>query len=163
AIFLGDREYFVFHSKSANDELYISAPVLGRLSNKKTVLLSRRLTATDGSYGGVILASLDVLDLNKLHSSIDVGKHRMISLVGFDGIVRAHSSDSISGREDFVGRTISKSKLLESHRQAPQGYFWSDRTTGTQPDDIRRLVSYRALEDLRLLAVVGISESEIFR
>jgi diguanylate cyclase (GGDEF)-like protein len=164
ATFVGDREYFQVHVNSSTDELFIGPPVIGRLSRTTTIQLSRRLTASDGSFGGVVLASLDVLDFQKLLNSIDVGRDGSISLIGFDGIIRARSSNpSFPTAEDKNGRLDPNSKLFQSYRQSAQGYFWDDDAPGHQPDGIRRLSSYRALEDLRLLTVVGIADLDIFK
>ena len=49
---VSDRKYFRFHANSTTDELYISAPMVGRSSGRLIFLLTRRLTAPDGSFGG---------------------------------------------------------------------------------------------------------------
>ena len=164
ATYVGDPEHFRVHANSAADELYISAPVIGSLSTKKTIQLSRRLTGPDGSFGGVILASLDVLSLQKFFNSIDVGPRGVISLIGFDGIVRARAgNDSVSAAEDYIGRSISDSKLFELNRSAYYGYFWSDDIAGHQFDGARRLITYGAMENFPLVTVVGIADTEIFK
>ena len=91
--YVGDQDYFQTHLSSHTDDFYVSAPVIDRISKNATILLSRRLTISDGSFGGVILASLDVRRLQKLYDAIDVGPNGIISLVGFDGIIRARFVD----------------------------------------------------------------------
>lgn len=164
ATYVGDRDYFLAHVNSSTDDFYISAPIVDRVNNKTTILMSRRLTTSDGSFGGVIFASLDVLRLQKFYNSIDVGQNGIISLVGFDGIIRARGgNNSDTKTSDYVGRSVSSSKLFELYPQSSSGHFWSDPNPAHQLDRIHRLISYRAIETLRLFTVVGLSEAEVFR
>src|SRR5215472_15656520 len=105
-----DRDYFQFHANSINDELFISAPMTGRLSGRTSVQLTRRLPASDGSFGGLMLATLDIVRLENFYASIDLGAGGVISLVGTDGIIRARSGKE-PGAKDFVGRSILNTQL----------------------------------------------------
>jgi two-component system, sensor histidine kinase len=57
--YVGDRDSFKKQRDAENDELLISKPTLGRLSNRWSILLSRRLRKPDGSFAGAIVASVD--------------------------------------------------------------------------------------------------------
>ena len=164
ATYVGDQDYFSAHINSPMDGLFVGAPVIDRTSKKPSILLSRRLTKPDGSFGGIILASLDLPHLQKFFNSIDAGWNKTISLVGFDGIIRASShNNSDSKTADYVGSSISDSKLFELYPQSSSGYFWSDEDPARKLAGTRRLVSYRTLQDLHLLTVVGIADAEVFR
>ena len=54
---------------------FYHAPAIDRVSKKTTILLSRRLTTSDGLFGGVILASLNVLGLQSFFNTINVGQN----------------------------------------------------------------------------------------
>src|SRR3981081_3434994 len=77
-----DREPFRVHVDSRVDQLFISQPSMGLLSGKPSVQLTRRIAAPDGSFGGIIGASLDVLQLENFYNSIDIGYAGIIVLVG---------------------------------------------------------------------------------
>ena len=158
---LSDRDHFRYHAHATTDELFISPPVLGRVSGKATVQLARKLRAPDGSFGGVILASLDIQQVENFYNSIDVGRSGMITLVGFDGIIRARST-----RQDdpgkFIGRSMAGSRVFELYPTSPTGSYWTPPDTGSRMDGVSRLISYRVVEGLPLIAIVGLAKDDIF-
>jgi diguanylate cyclase (GGDEF)-like protein len=158
---IADREPFRVHVTSTADELYISKPSIGQLSGKPSIQLTRRLLTDDGSFGGIIGASLDIVELEKFYNSIDIGRQGIIALVGFDGVIRARS-----GREDsakgYVGQSVSSRTMFGLFRQNPVGSFWNSRNTETF-EQIKRLISYRVVDGLPLIATVGLAESDIFQ
>lgn len=88
---VADREYFRFHRDHAGPDLFIGPPVLGRLSNRWLITLTRRLDGPDGRFAGVALCVLDPDYLQRLYDSIDIGKHGIVSLLLLDGRVLAQS------------------------------------------------------------------------
>lgn len=162
---VGDRGYFLAQTKAGSDRLFVSAPTDGRSPQEKTLQLSRRLSAADGSFDGIILASIDVFELQRALSQIDVGQYGLISLLGFDGAIRACVTRStLVGSNVNANCSDSRSKLLKLYPETPRGHFWSEEATaGNPPGGGRRLVSYRTIEDLQLVAVVELAEPEILK
>ena len=158
---VGDRDFFRFHANTSADDLYVSAPVIGRLSDKLIFHVTRRLTAPDGSFGGVILASIDILQLQRFYASIDVGGGGIISLIGFDGIIRARSGHAPEA-QDFVGQSVGQAKVALLYRQSPAGSYWNFENATRQFEAVRRLISYQVVEGFPLIAIVGQSEGDIF-
>jgi diguanylate cyclase (GGDEF)-like protein/PAS domain S-box-containing protein len=155
---MSDRSYFRFQANAQRDELFISEPLVGRASGNRVIVLSRRLTARDGSFGGVIRAAIDISELQRFYDSVDIGKGGIIALVGFDGIVRARTGRDPATRA-YVGQSIPQSKMSQIYRQSPAGSFWNSEG---KFEGISRLISHRTVEGLPLIAVVGLSEDDIF-
>jgi diguanylate cyclase (GGDEF)-like protein len=158
---ISDREPFHVHVDSRADELYISKPSIGLLSGKPSIQLTRPLVAPDGSFGGTIGASLDILQLEKFYNSIDIGRAGVISLVGLDGIIRARSGrDAVAS--GFIGQSVAERKLFGLLGQDPTGAYWNS-LKDTKFEGISRLICYRVVDGLPLIAVVGLAESDIFQ
>jgi diguanylate cyclase (GGDEF)-like protein len=158
---ISQNESFRTHVNSTTDKLYISEPRIGQLSGRMSVQLSRRLTKPDGTFGGTVSVSLDVLQLQQFYNSIDIGRDGIISLVGFDGIIRVRSGpDPAAG--GFIGQGAGRTKVFELYQQFPRGSYWNSAASAPQFGGIRRLMSYRVVEGLPLIAMVGLAESDIF-
>ena len=153
---LSDRDHFKVHAQGRADQPFISKPIIGRVSGKPSIKLSRRITMPDSSFGGVAVVSLNPEYLSRFYDSIDIGEGGVVSLVGTDGIVRARS---VRGGSAKVGELIAVGgKVLEAFAREPSGSF-----TNVSPlDGIERIFSYRGVRDLPLLVLVGLATSEIF-
>ncbi len=71
---------------------YISRPVIGRVSGKPSIQITRRIERPDGSFAGVGVVSLDPADFNRFFQLINLGPNALIYLVGRDGVLRARST-----------------------------------------------------------------------
>jgi methyl-accepting chemotaxis protein len=150
-IFLGDREHFLAQVNSKSDELYIGKPVVGRASGKLSIQMARQLRKPDGSFGGVIVASIDPAFAERFSQSVKLGAHSGIVLRGLDGAVRASHG--------FPVPPTSMSKALsDALAMAPEGYHWVDGRN----DGIKRLSSYRKVAGYPLIVSVGEAAHHIF-
>ena len=107
---LSDREHFRVHVDSDQDLLFISKPVIGRTSGKWSVQFSRRFLNQDGSFAGVVVASLNPEHLTKFYDKIDLGSAASVSLIGDDGFVRS-SGGTAAGFD--LGQDLSRTRLFE--------------------------------------------------
>ncbi len=161
-IYVGDRLHFQFQVEHPRDQLYISAPIVGRISQKQAIQFSRRLNKPDGIFGGVVVTSVDVHQLEDFFSSLDIGRGGAVSLVGLDGIVRARGG-STPNSQNFAGLSVIHSPVFAALRQAPDGHYWNTTSSSAKFDNIIRLMSYRAVTGLPFVAIIGISKDEIFQ
>lgn len=105
-IYLGDRAHFIFQKAAKKDQLFISKPVIGRVSGKQSVQFTRRFNHADGSFGGVMVISLDPARLASSFSRLQLGHKYGFALIGTDGIVRS-GSGIYSG---LVGKRYQRTK-----------------------------------------------------
>jgi signal transduction histidine kinase len=152
---VSDREHFQVHVAEDTKKLFISKPVLGRSSGKWSMQFTRRINKADGSFGGIVVTSLDPYYFTEFYRTVEIGPGSVAALVGTDGIVRARRTENSSE----IGQDISNSSLFKELAKASSSsgnYFSED-----QVDGIHRMYSYRKLKDYPLVVVVGIEERAI--
>ncbi|WP_079436735.1 ATP-binding protein [Zoogloea sp. LCSB751] len=149
---LSDREHFRVHQERDTNQLFVSKPVLGRASGKWSIQMTRRINKPDGSFGGVVVISVDPYYFSDFYSGVELGHRGVVSLVGRDGIVRARRV----GDNNEVGQNITGSPLMTVWDQATSGSY---RSTSVA-DGVKRFYSYRALKEYPLAVAVGVDENE---
>ncbi len=152
---LSDRPHFRAHADFELDGLYISDPVLGRVSQKWSIQFTRRLTTLDGAFAGVAVISVDPSYFSRFYDAINLGKGGAIVLLGADGVVRARAA---SGTADMLGATYVGNPLYQRMLEARDGSL-----VAPSPEDaVIRVYSFRRLDAYPLSVAVGVSYDEAF-
>ena len=157
---VGNPEYFRFHSETTADKLFVGEPSRSEYTGRRVIILSRRILAADGKFAGVIAAFVDLTQIARLISPLELGRDGSIALTGFDGIIRGRA---INGTFDWdaIGQQIPKtSGIFDRLKTSRSGYYWNK---GSTIDGITRLISYNALDSLQLVVIVASSEGEVYR
>jgi len=147
---LSDREHFRVHVEATSDTLFISKPVIGRASGRWSIQLTRRITDENGTFRGVIVASLDPYYLSRFYESIDLGKGGGITVVGRDGAVRAMAGLT---RETLGAPFVDMAGL----QRALSRDQWTENGAGAETD---RVTAYRAVPDWPLIVVVRVDDGD---
>jgi diguanylate cyclase (GGDEF)-like protein len=155
---VGGREHFLVQINATADEVFISKPLLLRTQGRMAIILTRRLVTRDGAFAGIISAAIDPQELARFYNSLDLGNDGIASLAGFDGIIRARGGQGLLHSNAF-GHSIASAAVFSRYRDAPTGSYWNSPGT---VDEIKRLITYRVVEGFPLLAIVGLSEADIF-
>jgi diguanylate cyclase (GGDEF)-like protein len=99
---LSDREHFRAHLLSSDDRLFVSKPVLGRVSGKWTIQFTRRITDAAGKFAGVLVVSFDTELFARDYADLKFGRGGGFALLGDDGYLRLGTGVFA----DFMGRQV---------------------------------------------------------
>ena len=107
---ISDRGYFPYHRDTPDNTLRISELVQSRLDNRSSmIVLSKRITKLDGSFGGVVAAAIDKDYFNGFYRTFQLGPDGGISLIRSDGtlLIRWPASDK--------SKDLSRTDLFSKH------------------------------------------------
>ena len=153
---LSDRAYFKAQLGNRRDELFISPPVLGRTSGKWSIPLSRRITRSNGEFGGVVVASVDPAYFTHFYGDLKLGHHGGAALIGLDGVVRAQThgaGDELSGDLNAISPVLV---------QLSKGAQASTLTYPSPGDGVEHTYHFRQLPSYPLLVAIGMASTDIF-
>ncbi|CAB3771138.1 bifunctional diguanylate cyclase/phosphodiesterase [Paraburkholderia humisilvae] len=149
---LSDREHFKVHEHENDDQLYISKPVLGRVSGHWTLQMTRRLNHPDGAFAGVVVVSEDPSYFTSdFYNNAAIGRDGVIAVISDNGTVLARRT----GSDERASGVFTASGT----------YPTSEHVSGTYVDPIdkvTRIVSYRHIDGYPLGVLVGLSQAEEF-
>ncbi len=146
AIDLSDREHFRASRDSDADTLFISSPMMGRISGRWTIQFTRPLHDAAGRFAGVIVLSVAPEHFMRFSRQIDIGDGGMLAVVRTSGQVLARAPvpatplDRLRYALPALDATGANT-LTESH---------TSRTDG-----IVRLYGWRHLPGRPLIVLVG--------
>ena len=150
-----DRKYFRVPRDNPNVGLYVSGPYRSRLrEGLRIVVLSRRISRPDGSFGGVAAFSIDVEYFRRLFSTMELGPHGSAALMGTDGVILMRKPYDAH----FIGRDVSHADIFRDLIAEPEGSF-----LGTSAiDGVRRFYYVKRLPDVPLVLMVAEGEDDIY-
>lgn len=144
---LSDREHVMMHltpdralisarDVMTRDGLFIGRPVLGKVSGKWTIQLSRAVISQDGQIAGVVVASLNPGYFEEVYRAVSLGHYGGVTLIGADAIVRARV---IGGDSAGMGTDLGNSVRQRKSSSSPKKGSWIGETA---VDKTERVVSY---------------------
>lgn len=155
AIDLSDREHFKIHTQRQIDRLFISAPVLGRVSNQWSIQFTRPIFDMPGHFDGVIVISVAPSYFSRFYHRIKLGESAAVTLVRTDGTIVARSPLE----EDGIGMG-TKIANFQVQRGGPHLTGFYHRAS--EVDGIERLYAWRLLPKFELTVLVGQAEEAAF-
>jgi len=151
-----DREHFQIHQKAISDELFISDPVLGRSSGQLSIQLTRRVNKPDGTFGGVVVASLSPVYFTDFYKQVDLGNDGVVALVKNNGVIESWAPKDLS----IIGSDLKEidNDLFRQLVENGVGTYFA----ALNVDGVKRIYNYRALHEYPLVALAGKSEKSAF-
>lgn len=128
--------------------LFIGKPVLGKVSGKWTIQLSRVIADGNGKRLGVVVASLNPRYLEQVYGQVHLGPQGIVSLIGEDLSVRARVA---GGESSGMGMLVAATGFWSQRPLPREGHGVRDSAL----DGIERIIAYRRVGDYPLQIVVG--------
>ncbi|MBI3145230.1 MAG: hypothetical protein HYZ18_08225 [Pseudogulbenkiania sp.] len=151
-VYLGDREHFKVHAIRRSDQIYISEPVLGRVSGAWSIQFSRPVFRR-GHFAGVMVFSIAPEYFVKRFTALQLGPNDSMALLRSDGRFLA--------RNRLQGQTMGKLFDLNApFRGLPVGGQGTFRMASAL-DQVSRVYAWQGLDVFSLIAVVGFDEHAI--
>ena len=151
---LSDREHIKVHFNTPRDDLFISKPVLGRVSNKWSIQFTRKTFDKDGHFDGVIVMSLDPYYLSRFYESLEIGKGAILLVGTKDGVIRARAPAVANA----IGQTLQADRMRMIAEGPPAGHYVAIGSI----DGVERLFSYRRLERFGMAVSVGLATDDLY-
>lgn len=161
---LSDRDHIRIHLApqtmpepsrlSEPDALYIGRPVLGKVSNKWTIQLSRRIADAQGRLLGVIVASLDPTYFEDVFRRVDLGRKGGVTLVGHDLVIRSRIIGGEAGKQgtSFPPNSAFAQQALGKQEVRLMGIGTVDGT--------ERLITSRQIANYPLYLLISVGREE---
>ncbi len=150
-----DREYFLWHRSHPGPAVHIGAVIVSRSTGELIIPVSRRLDNADGSFGGVVLATLKVDYFKKFYDGFDLDEQGAIVLALGDGTILMRRPYD----PKVIGTSIAKGVIYS--QMLPHASTGA-RMVVSVVDGVNRMIAYRASSVYPLLILAAQPESAIF-
>ncbi|MGV7215550.1 diguanylate cyclase [Bradyrhizobium sp. UFLA05-112] len=150
---LSDDEFFRHHQFSPKREPYVGRPIKSLVDGEWVITLSRRFNKLDGSFGGVVLATISANYLSHFYQQFLIGRNSSITLVHGDGIIIARDPSN----DKFVGRSVADGVLFRESKLQPSGAYQFK----SMLDGVDRVSFYKRSGRFPLLLIATVDRQEL--
>jgi diguanylate cyclase (GGDEF)-like protein/PAS domain S-box-containing protein len=147
---VSDRSYFAYHRETPDNTLRISELLQSRIDERSSmIVLSKRITRLDGSFGGVVAAAIDKDYFNGFYRTFQLGPDGGISLIRSDGtlLMRWPASDK--------SKDLSRTDLFSKHLKLSSVGSYKIISPF---DDIVKYFGYEETPHYPMVVTVAVSE-----
>lgn len=139
-----------YHAGGAGSPLFIGLPLRDGAAKQWLLPISRRLTLADGSYGGMVLATLRLAQFQQLSQAFDIGPHGAIAVV-------------LEGGTLLAARPQADSSIASNVARQPKFSLWRVAPRAVAGHDVRgnTLFSFRRVNGYPLLVTVNRSADDV--
>lgn len=148
-VFLGDREHFKVHLGAHEDRLFISKPVLGRVSNKWSIQFSRPILDR-GQFKGVVVLSVDPDYLHNELLKLTLSDDDTISILRTSGEYLARDRQ----HQVAISTSVPSSRPYLGAPAGGNGFF---RATSSV-DGADRIFHWVRLKDFPVVVTLGLGQ-----
>lgn len=150
-------DYFISHKENSDTEMLIGKPVLNTLTQQWEVPFSHRINNSDGSFYGVVHATILLKQFDQIFSNIDVGEKGLIVLRNKDlSLIKRHPN--FHPETSVMGSKVISTAMQESLNENSVHGTYKDGEASI--DNINRIASYRQFKQYPFYITVGITEPD---
>jgi diguanylate cyclase (GGDEF)-like protein/PAS domain S-box-containing protein len=149
-----DRDYFQRLNNEADLTLLITKPIVGRVNKGMVISLARALRHVDGSFAGVIAATLPLTYFTEKLSTLKIGPNGSFVLFDDDFEMVARVPER-SGEDDLWGQKLRAPQILEFMRQGKLEGTYANRSDF---DQLERMGVYRKIPNTPFNVTIGLAE-----
>ena len=151
---LSDDEFFRRHQLSPKRDAYIGHPVKNLIDGDWVITLSRRFNKPDGSFGGVVLATISANYLSRFYQQFEIGRNSAVALLHTDGIIIARNPSN----DKHVGRNVADTPLFrDPGLQRPSSVYHFKSPL----DGVQRVSFYKRSGRFPLLLLATVERDEL--
>ncbi|MBI3446681.1 MAG: PAS domain-containing protein, partial [Magnetospirillum sp.] len=144
-----DRPYFQHQKVQTEDKAYVGEPIIGRVTGRPVIVISRRLTAPDGKFGGLVCATLVSDAFGDFFHTLSVGEGSIITLQRDDGLILVRHPSL----EGAVGSVVDNTKSFPA---IAEGKGNGAAITTSPLDGVARVTAFRRLDRYGLVMLAAI-------
>ncbi len=150
----GDRNYFIYHRDHPGTQVHISPVVMSRTTGDAIIPVSRRLENPDGSFAGVVLATIPVSYFESFFNRLSLDDKGVIFLAMRDGTILVRRPAGTSSQTS----TLIKGEIFSKY--LPMSHQGTAMVTSVV-DGVQRLYGYTDSEHFPLVVAAGLSRESI--
>lgn len=148
-----DRAFFKHHRDNPDRGLFIGPAILSRATGAWVISVSRRIDHPDGSFAGVIAATISLEHFLKLYRTIHVGQFGAISLTTSEGRLLVR----YPFKEEDIGLDLSPAPIFSEHlRKATSGTV----DFVSKVDGIHRIYAFKRSDQYPFVTTVAVGQRE---
>jgi PAS domain S-box-containing protein len=158
-ISIADRDYFMRLRDDPSADLVFSKPLVGRISQKWSVIFARRLNQENGEFAGVVYGPILLDTLQNRFTAIDLGRQSVISLRN-ERLELIARSPALGRPEEMFVRGRAAAELVSPFKA---GEVESTQLVRAGNDNVIRIVTRRKIARYPLYVFVGMSQTEYLK
>jgi len=148
-----DRNYFHYHRDNKNRGPYVG-PLVKNPAGAWRLTVSRRIDNADGSFGGVILAAIDMDYFRSFYDTFNIGDNGLIILGLNDGTLLARRPFF----EKYIGFDLNKVPIFRDYVTKNHN---GTHTAPSTVDGKDRINAYRHFNQFPLFIAIALSKEEV--
>jgi diguanylate cyclase (GGDEF)-like protein len=148
-----DRDFYAIHASRRSPELFISAPLTGRLSGEEMFMLSLGLYGPEGEFQGVVAVAARLGYFDEFYRELRLGEGGSVALFRNDGqtLIRYPRT------KGALHSSMAANPRFHRAVQQKQGIY-----TNTSPyDQAVRVLAYETCANVPAIVFVSVPEHEV--